>query len=39
MFAWAGLKSPLPRYNEVEVVEEAAEGTAEVTPADSTVAM
>ena len=32
MFAWAGLKSPLPRYNEVEVVEEAA---AEVAPADS----
>ena len=39
MFAWAGLKSPLPRYNEVEVVEEAADETAEVTPADSTVAM
>ncbi len=39
MFAWAGFKSPLPRYNEVEVVEEAADETAEVTPADSTVAM
>ena len=39
MFAWAGFKSPLPRYNEVEVVEEAADETAEVTPAVSTVAM
>ena len=40
MFAWAGLKSPLPRYNQVEVVEEvAAEEVAEVAPADSTVAM
>ena len=29
MFAWAGLKSPLPRYNQVEVVEES---TAEVAP-------
>ena len=29
MFAWAGLKSPLPRYNQVEVVEEPA---AEVAP-------
>ena len=40
MFAWAGLKSPLPRYNQIEVVEEvAAEEVAEVAPADSTVAM
>ena len=38
MFEWAGLKSPLPRYNQVEVVEEVAE-TTEVAPADSTVAM
>ena len=37
MFAWAGLKSPLPRYNEVEVVEEAAaaDEAAEVAPADT----
>ena len=40
MFAWAGLKSPLPRYNEVEVVEEVTAGeVAEVAPADTTVAM
>ena len=37
MFAWAGFKSPLPRYNEVEVVEEAAaaDEAAEVAPADT----
>ena len=27
LFAWAGLRSPLPRYNETEVVEEVVEET------------
>ncbi len=33
LFAWAGCKSPLPRFNEVEVVEEVVEAPA---PCDST---
>ena len=40
MFAWAGLKSPLPRYNEVEVAEEAAAADEAVEAAtEDTLAM
>ena len=41
MFAWAGLKSPLPRYNKVEVAEEVAEvaDSTAVAPADTLVVM
>lgn len=40
LFAWAGFKSPLPRYNTPEPVEEVvAEEIAETAPADSTAVM
>ena len=36
LLSWAGLKSPLPRYNEVEVVEEVVE-CADTTAVSDTV--
>ena len=40
LFAWAGFKSPLPRYNTPEPVEEVvAEEIAETASADSTAVM
>ena len=32
---WAGLRSPLPRYNEVEIIEETAPEASDIAPADS----
>ena len=32
---WAGLRSPLPRYNEVEIIEEIAPEASDIAPADS----
>jgi hypothetical protein len=37
LLAWAGLGSPLPRYNKTEVVEEVVECTDSLATADTVI--